>query len=108
MFSNKIDTILEELKNNNKNIISNLELIELFMNGSENDKKLACLIILASDNRELNIYNDPNLVINLFNPLMKDLLLESNKHQELGKLIIKIYNNFNFDIDIYNGGKSSS
>ena len=110
MFSKNIKTILSDLKKKELNIMLNSELIELFMNGIEKDKKLACLIILASDNRDLSIYRDPNLVMNMFNPLMKELLLESFEHYELGNLIIDLYTNFNFDCknNIYKGGKSTS
>lgn len=105
MFSNKISTIIFDLKNNNKNSITqNLELIDLFVNGNENDKKLACLIILATDNRELNVLGDKENIIQLFTPILENLLLESEQHNELAYLIIRLYTNFSF----YNGGKSSS
>jgi len=98
MFSENIISILNDFRNNNTtNIIKdNIELQNLFIDGTENDRKLACLIILSIDNRELNIYRDKNMVINMFNPLMKDLLLQSDNHKELGEKIISTYTNFNF------------
>jgi hypothetical protein len=97
MFSNNIESILYDLKNQSKIVINNnSELHNLFLNGSENDKKLACLIFLAVDNKELNIYRDPNMVISMFRSIMKDLLLESEFHKELGELIKNIYTNFNY------------
>jgi len=97
MFSNNIKSILYDLKNENANVINNnSELHYLFLNGTENDKKLACLIFLAVDNKELNIYRDPNMVINMFRSIMKDLLLESYFHYELGELIKNIYTNFTY------------
>jgi hypothetical protein len=96
MFSNNIKTIIDDLKNKKVNIMENKELIDMYLNGTENNKKLACLIILATDNKKLNIYRDPNFVKNMFNKILDELLLQSIIHNELGNILINIYTNLKY------------